>query len=78
MEGGPIDVDRETSFSDGEIGHRDRAFRIRRADGHLLLGIEAVLLEESQELELEWRSDASLVGFEPRARVFHVTGLEWA
>jgi len=24
MEGDPIDVDRETSFSDGEIGHRDR------------------------------------------------------
>jgi len=78
MEGGPIDVDRETSFSDGEIGHRDRAFRIRRADGHLLLGSKAMLLEESQELELERRSDASLVGFEPRAGIFHVTGLEWA
>jgi len=53
MKGGPIDVDGKTSLRDGEIGHRDRAFRIRRADGHLLLGIEAMLLKEFQELELE-------------------------
>ena len=35
-----------------------------------------MLLEKPQELELERRSDAGLVGFKPWARIFDVAGLQ--
>lgn len=75
MEAGAVHVHRDTPARYCEVGHADRQPRIIWRHRHLLLDLDALLLEQPEELQLQRRPDSRSVGFEPRARIVHISGL---
>jgi len=56
-----VHVDRQAPLRHGEVGDGDGAAAGGEGDGYLLGGVEAVRLEEVQELELQRGADAGRV-----------------
>ena len=69
MERDAVDVDGELVALDREVGDGDHGPLRVRTNRDLLVRVEAVALEEAEELVLERGADAGLVGVEPGARI---------
>ena len=73
-----VDVDGQPLLRHGEVGNRDRRLARVRRHGHLLLRMEAMLLKQPQELQLQRRADTGGVGFQPGPGVVDVARLRGA
>ncbi len=56
MDGGCINIDRQTMLRNAEVGYGDGRLILARRHGHLLFGVKVMLFEETQELEFQRRA----------------------